>query len=226
MEQPSPMNSNTIQARWHFAVPVYEKLIADFFPRQQRLIDTILAMRQSDTGIRRSNQGGWHSDDRLLYNEDNDIRWLMQAILKMAAASIHDFEKDRAHGNPLMTIAWANINNTHDWNQPHQHLPADWSGVFYVSVDEAKERTVGKPAPGDILFFNPAPQGDRLKSYCTISYPPKNGLLLLFPAFLMHMVTPHTSENPRISISFNIRVPLSPEEIKAAEQLQKQQKNS
>lgn len=217
------MNDNTIQARWHFAVPIYEMTVADFFPRRQRLIDAILAMREREAGIQRSNQGGWHSDDRLLYNEDGNIRWLMQAILRVASASIHDFEKDRQHGNPVMTSAWANVNDTHDWNLPHLHLPADWSGVFYVSVEEVGERAEGQAAPGDILFFNPAPMGDRHKRFCTVSYAPKNGLMLLFPGYLMHMVTPQVSEQPRISISFNIRVPLSAEEIKAAGQLQARQ---
>jgi uncharacterized protein (TIGR02466 family) len=182
-------------------------------------------MRQRETGVQRSNQGGWHSNDRLLFSEDENIKWLMQAILRVASASIHDFEKDREHGNPVMTSAWANVNDIHDWNLPHLHLPADWSGVFYVSVDEAQARTAGQAAPGDILFFNPTPMGDRHKRFCTISYAPKNGLLLLFPSYLMHMVTPQASAEPRISISFNIRVPLNAEEIKAAEQLLARQKN-
>ena len=212
------MSDNTIQARWYFAIPIYDKLIPEFQLRRELLIDTFLKMRESDTGIVRSNLGGWHSDDDLHRNADENIQWLLRSILTIASVCINDFEKDREHGDIVMTSAWVNVNDTHNWNAPHMHLPADWSGVFYVSVDETSHDPNLTVQPGDIMFFNPMPFGARHKRPTTVNYTPKNGLLLLFPSYLLHMVSPHISTEPRISISFNIRVPLTPDEIRAVRQ--------
>ncbi len=204
-----------IQARWYFALPIYEKLLPEFSSRQQRLVQMLLAMRDAQPGIVRSNQGGWHSDDKLHLSGDPDVQWLMQQLLTVASVCVHEFESDRPHGEVVMTTAWANVNDAGSWNSPHMHLPADWSGVFYVSVDESGSSREGPVRDGDIMFFNPMPFGARHKRPTTVNYSPRNGLLLLFPGYLLHMVAPHNAAEPRISISFNLRVPLTNEEIRA-----------
>ncbi|MEM7467528.1 MAG: putative 2OG-Fe(II) oxygenase [Pseudomonadota bacterium] len=35
---------------------------------------------------------------------------------------------------------------------------------------------------------------------------PKEGMMLIFPSYLTHMVEPHLSDDERISLSFNFRV--------------------
>jgi uncharacterized protein (TIGR02466 family) len=34
---------------------------------------------------------------------------------------------------------------------------------------------------------------------------PQTGMLVIFPAWLVHWVTPYQSDRPRISVSFNAR---------------------
>ncbi|MGM0563757.1 MAG: TIGR02466 family protein [Pseudomonadota bacterium] len=205
-----------IQARWHFAVPVYDVMVPGYDEQSQSLLEAIGALRQRDEGTVRSNRGGWHSSDRLLHEKDPHIQWLIQQILKISTACINDFEKERVHGSPILTSAWANVNHTHQWNVPHQHLPSDWSGVFYAAVDEQVEETGGDC--GQLMLFNPMPLGDRYRRESTVNYKPKTGLMLLFPSYLLHMVAPHTSSAERVTIAFNLRVPLTTEEIEIARQ--------
>lgn len=205
----SDTSDNTIQARWYFSVPIYEKMLPGFCENRQELIDTLSQMRKQDTGVNRSNLGGWHSHDRLHLSEDPTTRNLMHSILSVATACIDDFEQDRDYGRIVMTQAWANVNDTHNWNVPHMHLPSDWSGVLYVSVEPPDESDSGAAKPGDIMFFNPMPMSPRYKRPTTVNYTPREGLLLLFPGYLLHMVAPHNASRPRISISFNIKVELN-----------------
>ncbi len=191
-----------IVMRWHFGVPIYDKMLPRFFPRKDGIVRRILALRDDGRDVVRSNRGGWHSHDELHTTSDPDLAWLMQALTAISSACIADFEKGRPHGQVAMVAAWANVNERGDWNLPHVHLPLDWSGVFYVDVAE----DAAKDDIGEVMFLNPLPLGDRWKRETAVHYRPRTGMMLLFPAFLAHMVAPHRSEKPRISVAFNLRV--------------------
>jgi uncharacterized protein (TIGR02466 family) len=197
-EGPGALPGGGIALRWHFAVPIYDKLLPRFFPRQESTARSILALRDAGRDLVRSNRGGWHSHDRLHLTKDPDLAWLMHALTAVATACITDFEQGRPPIQVAMVSAWANVNEREDWNLPHVHLPLHWSGVFYVQVDDEAE--------GEVIFLNPLPLGERWKRDTGIHYRPRTGMMLLFPAFLTHMVAPHRSDRPRISVAFNLRV--------------------
>jgi len=101
---------------------------------------------------------------------------------------------------------WVNINKQGDWNDIHDHDPyagTALSGVFYVKTPKNCGRirfydprdTITK-AP-DMKYYN---DGD---SY--YYFDPEPNLLIIFPAWLKHMVEPNNSAENRISISFNIK---------------------
>ena len=102
---------------------------------------------------------------------------------------------------------WVNINKTGDYNEIHDHNPYDGtalSGVFYVKT----------PANcGRIRFYDPrpfitkAPDMQYYNDGNTYHYfDPEPNMLLIFPAWLKHMVEPNKSNEDRISISFNIKL--------------------
>ena len=108
--------------------------------------------------------------------------------------------------------AWPNVNRLGDYHDPHNHPHAYLSGTYYVAVPEsrAKLRTRSDVRPGCISFYDPrasanmtAIKGDgQIEAEYTVS--PKAGEILLWPAFLLHFVHPNLSEEPRLSISFNV----------------------
>ena len=198
--------NNNIQGRWHFGVPIYEKTLNAHAEHKNAVITRIQGLREADIGVRRSNQGGWHSSDNLHLNDDPYLSALMVNLLKVASACIRDFEADRTFKDIRMVAAWANINQQGDWNAPHEHLPCTWSGVFYVDAGTPLTADDPKSLEGKILFFDPLPLGHEWKRPPNVSYTPQTGTMLLFPSYLTHMVAPYQGDRARISIAFNLIV--------------------
>lgn len=199
------MQSN-ISVNSPFGIPIYDIEIDGFEARQQSLVDVILALREQDAGSKVSNQGGWHSKNNLHQSGNADISWLVSEIQKKSVACIRHSKTSAENARLGLAACWANVNESGDWNAPHAHFPADWSGVCYVQVNRQSVEAVKSDKDGDILFFNPLPIGPQYRRPPTINRRPQNGRILLFPAYLVHMVAPHFETDPRISIAFNFRV--------------------
>lgn len=194
------------------------------FPAWARRRDTMLKLfyelRDKDGGVYRSNQGGWHSEENLHRMEHEDAKWLAQRILAIAEEGIkHAMRAEKIQ--VAMVAMWANINPKGAWNAPHHHLPADWSGVFWARIGDIKKSHKGAVRDGDLLLFDPLPLGRRWRRSPTISYRPQEGTLLLFPSYLIHMVAPHSADQERISVSFNLRTSFPGEQEKIAERVRR-----
>lgn len=198
--------NKTIQRRVHFGIPVYEKTMPAYDAHRDAIVARALAMRDADGGVQRSNLGGWHSGD-ILGMEKGDVLYpLLVTLLQISTACIRDFEDDRAFNDIHMTGAWLNINGRGNWNAPHEHLPAAWSGVFYLDAGTLDEGAGDIGQDGRIMFFDPMPLGREWKRPPYVSYMPETGTMLLFPSFLTHMVAPYAGDTPRISLAFNLAV--------------------
>ncbi len=188
----------------HFGVPIYSIMVREFVKHQQPLIDYFLEMRKQDKGVSRSNVNGWHSKDDLFKDSNKHLQWLTKKIEKIAITAAKHFHGESRSGQPEIGALWANVSDSGSWNAPHQHLPADWSGVFYICAENIETQSSNGITDGDLLFINPLPMGPRFDRPTTISYKPINGKLLIFPAYASHMVAPHFQQKPRISVSFNL----------------------
>lgn len=105
---------------------------------------------------------------------------------------------------PIRLInSWFNIGRTNSMHERHNHIPAIWSGVYYVHADNNS---------GNISFFNEhlktnwpyeetSLHNPLTRSIFTVQ--PETGLLLVFPSYLEHQVHLNQTNNERISISFN-----------------------
>ena len=196
-----------VENRWHFAVPIMEAEIPDFAAHQAALVRTCLALRETAPGIRRSNQGGWHSESDLFRTTDPELRWLIEQVGLIGTQLVRHHEGDGAfRGRVVMTDFWININDAGSWNAPHSHLPCEWSGAVYLSVDAALAQRPAGSTDGDILFFDPMPTGPEYGRNPTVNYTPRDGTMFLFPGWLLHMVAPHMATVPRITCAFNFRV--------------------
>ena len=118
--------------------------------------------------------------------------------------------------------AWANVNMPGDYHNLHNH-PHSWlSGTYYVQVPkggDAGHRT--DLNPNAISFFDPRAQANMTAIAGDGQFDPehrvdpKAGQLLIWPAFLHHLVHPNLSEGPRVSISFNVVLKWRDEYLKA-----------
>jgi len=95
--------------------------------------------------------------------------------------------------------SWLTLFKKHDYGHSHTHGSSDISGTYYY-------KTNGKD--GNIVFTTPVVQAEISKCFMhtttTWEHKPIEGKLLLFPAYLRHHITRNTTDNDRMSLSFNI----------------------
>lgn len=123
------------------------------------------------------------------------IHDMTAVVLRFLGASHEGFD---------ITACWANVNATGASHKAHSHPNNYLSGVYYVRTHEGSDV---------INFQDPRPQTSIIRPPVTeltavntdqVVLKVKNGTLLLFPSWLEHSVPPNRSNQPRMSVSFNI----------------------
>ena len=204
----------SVAARGLFPTPLIVARLRDGAALNAELAPTILARERVERGLLVSNRGGWHSAEFQ--------SWCGAAGLALleAARQLVDEMTSVEQGGVLrparvgwLVTAWANVNRAGDSNRPHGHAGAYWSGVYWVDDGDAD----GDPAAGGLLELAdprgilPSMVAPHLR--CAIeacagegggqAVTPRPGTMVLFPAWLIHSVTPYGGQRPRISVAFN-----------------------
>lgn len=173
----------------------------DIFDSQenQRYKDFLIDLSQKTPGTSRSNRGGWQSETNLWEQE------VFKPLLEKTTAVTQSIIESISQNRPQMVIRamWGNINPKGGMNFTHVH-PSGWmSGVYYIQLPQGTDEiTFEDPRPARMMDF----QRSCLVSDEYFSHRPKVGELLLFPSWLPHFVLPNTSNEERISVSFNIEL--------------------
>ena len=100
--------------------------------------------------------------------------------------------------------SWYHITKTNGMHEPHLHPKCSWCGIFYVQS--------GDEGSGDTVFQNPVTSTfmDRgnlyLNNMGTLRIKPRDGMLVLFPSYLIHYQALYTGTQDRIVIAFNSSV--------------------
>ena len=99
--------------------------------------------------------------------------------------------------------AWAVVMDVKGHQVPHIH-PAAWlSGVYYVKIPPAAPNQTD-PHAGWIEFGRPQ-DNMTVKSKPELElFKPREGLMILFPAYFYHMTIPIETTEQRISIAFDV----------------------
>lgn len=146
----------------------------------------------------------------LLADPHPALGWLKSCIER----GVVDYAKGTGVDYPIdfNLQAWANVNRFGDYHDLHNH-PHSWlSGTYYVRVPEGDEAPPGRDdrTPNAISFFDPRPQANMLAIRNDPQVDPEHrirpraGEMLIWPAFLHHMVHVNLSNEARISVSFNV----------------------
>ena len=190
-----------------FPTPIFHLKIENFKELNKELKNYILNLKKKDEkGQKKSNYGGWHSP---FFDQKND------KILKRFSDIIQNFfikifvDEMGWEYNPdkiKITGMWSIINKKGSFNIQHNHPNAYLSSVYYVKVPKNS---------GNIKFFDPREQKNirfpKIINYTDASaviteITPKEGDLLIFPAYLYHSVEENLSEHDRIIVSFNVDI--------------------
>ena len=179
---------------------------------KEPLLDFIRYVEKEDPNGRvSSNEGGWQSHDFIAAICDtNPLKEVKDKILLFAyeCADAYGF-KDYVL---RMTNLWINVNRKGHSNVCHTHPGGILSGAYYVSLPSCCHGPLTMLKPFDMIHikeswgcnmnFNRAHENDYNDD--EYDYYPKEDSCVIFPANLMHRVHRNSSDEDRISISFNI----------------------
>jgi len=187
---------------------------ADFFVKREigtpeereALLKQIRDRQQQDpAGVNRSNDGCWRGnfDDR---SPLQMCGWLYKEIDELLTKA-HELYKDEDHvystferNGQVVINMWANINQHGSRNTYHSHKAHHYVGVYYLQGTDT----------GSLIMANPANVlGDcNLEAPYThdFAFAPKDGDLVLWPAWVPHEVEPNLSNRERINLAFNIKL--------------------
>ena len=196
------IENNIIRQSW-FETSIYHVDIHDSKKINKKLVRNILKWQEKDDdGIVVSNRGGWHSQTNM--HELSTFETIYTQIkIVIEQLSVHlgvDLETYK-----LVTSGmWANVSNKYSYNKTHNHPGAIWSCAYYVKVPKNSAK-IWFVDPREQAHMLPIPFKDSQPSgfFPTVFYEPKEGTLLIFPAWLKHEVESNLIDDTRISISAN-----------------------
>jgi len=185
-----------------FPSMVWSTLFDDRKPFNDRLLESVLRLRESDPrGVDNTNVKGWQSPNILqTLPEFADINLRILQVCDRIGQSLHF--------NPGFTYhhqAWANISPPGAYNKLHFHANCHFSGVYYISLKA--------PECGSIYFRDPRVASrmltcpvDEVSDFTAeeIRMRPEEGRMYVFPGWLEHGVEENKSDRDRIGISFNV----------------------
>ena len=166
----------------------------------------------------------------LQYHES--LREVLDTAEKLAKdiAKFMGVLKESNH-SPRVACFWGNINKEKEFNPPHVHPSSDLSGVYYVKVPASTDTTEDQEtAAGKICFHDTRlekcistpfyeenlgyldlanysfPKGTSHNPWLdnVAKFKPEEGMMAIFPSWLLHYVEPNLCKEDRIALSFNI----------------------
>ncbi len=192
-------------------LPVFPSLIIrekikDYDKYKDELILYSYEQQKIDpSGVEKSNNGGWHSKSRYAKSQ-NPVSSIVINTIKSILNNKNVFKiKDLSKAKMQM---WININKPGDFNIKHNHPGSNLSGVFWVKSLQ-KSGNLTFHSPNVMTQFEQINSikdeiGKKLFITPTFEIEPLEGVIVLFPSDLTHSVQKNTSDEDRISVSFNI----------------------
>ena len=185
---------------YHFPTPIYIKDLPNVDQLNSYLEQKIIQWSQQDKGVSKTNAGGWHSATDMNQKEEYNV--LTKELFNMQDEI---FKKEFLTQKPVLGNMWANINGPGNFNRPHLHPNALFSGVYWIKTPiNSGNLMLYDPRPG-VHTTMPSRKEGKLppQLWREVHYEPKAGRCIMFPAWLWHEVQPNRSNDTRISVSFN-----------------------
>ena len=190
-----------------FALPIFHYKLRDHKKHNTNLSKYIYNLYENDkNGLKRSNQGGWHSKPFDLKKKDEAPFLFFMDIQKYVADVFREYGWFYTPGKVNLTEMWAIINKKNNFNIEHTHPNNYLSAAYYVKAPEnCGSFNISNPnqiARERIAISNKRTEFNQISA----KIKPVEGDLLLFPAYLPHSVGINTSDEDRIVISFNVDI--------------------
>ena len=194
-----------------FATPIFRRTWPDSEDLNAYLRELFLRREEAEKRSDReySNIGGWHSPIDLQESLDLELLRVLQRARELAMDATEQLlsSSEALRSYSYSISAWANISREGHYNVPHVHM-ATWSAVYYVSLPVQRDTD---PRAGALELIDPRPPTAMLsmpgRFFATRHVvKPEPGLMVLFPASIMHLVHPFHGEGERISIACDLDI--------------------
>jgi len=162
----------------------------------------------------KSASGLYESNFDLFLNQDASLQHLVKFIastLALAVCIANDQEAQPQDVQIEFADSWYHITNDGGFHDAHVHHGCSWCGIFYLELGASGHRN-GRSAPnGGSRFYCPLNLGGNYRDFgnkylsASIDPPLENGMLLLFPSYLMHSGLPYRGASDRVVIAFNAK---------------------
>jgi uncharacterized protein (TIGR02466 family) len=167
----------------------------------------------------KSSYGLFESDFELFAGDHpglNKLKAFIGQTVQMAAAHVNGSQVEPRRLRVAVVDSWFHITNDGGFHDAHYHGGCSWCGIYYVQVGDSGRRVADGAPNGGNRFYSPLRSGGGFKDYgnqyLDFNYtdaPLRDGMLLLFPSYLMHSGLAYRGEKDRIVISFNSQVTLA-----------------
>jgi uncharacterized protein (TIGR02466 family) len=163
----------------------------------------------------KSMDGLFESDFDLFESDAAPIRslraWIEDSV-RQAASVANGRQVPPERLKVEFTEAWCHITNSGGFHDAHYHGNCSWCGIFYVDAADCRPTDATGAGNGISRFYAPLGTGGLIQDYGSqylannrVDILPTNGLLILFPSFLLHSGLPYRGDSDRILIAFNTK---------------------
>lgn len=143
---------------------------------------------------------GWQTDQRLhTLPEFQELNRFIFAATQGIVDFLHVAEETIE-----ITSCWANINPQGATNPWHTHPNNYLSGVYYVDVPADAGTITFQDPRAQSYVVSPRVKKSTPENSGRAAIPVREGMLILFPAWLSHSVSANPTPQERISVSFNL----------------------
>lgn len=186
--------------------PIFPQLLFSCtIPVPEGLIEYCSILKEGKKEYR-SLFGGWETPNDLYRNEDFVNKFLKPYFLPKFNDELRSIKFPKWKFNSC----WIAQLHRNGYHVSHIHANTDIAFVWYLKISENKGGHLSIRNPYEYQSHNLISNLDEkinqeLNLYPAFNIAPREGLLLMFPAYLYHSVLPSTADN-RIAMSGNILI--------------------
>ena len=186
-----------------FAIPVLQKYIPEMDGINKSILDNLDTFIKNNENKKPIN---WCCD---LYVsgiggnliEQSIFSKLKEPILNIANEFCDLLKYDNINFELKIKDSWLNVYNKGHSQEVHNHPDSDISAIYYPCASDEDGMLVLKSPFHDNMRCTPILEQNE-RNLTQIFIRPVEGVLVIFPSYLLHSVMPNTSEK-RVSISLN-----------------------
>lgn len=109
--------------------------------------------------------------------------------------------------------SWYHITQDGGFHDAHVHTGCSWCGIYYLQLGDYREPRQGETPNGGSRFYSPLPLGGQYQDFgnkylsdVSLDPPLQEGLLILFPSYLLHSGLPYRGKTDRIVLALNAQI--------------------